>query len=188
MINFDKKPNESFPRRTGETSSISHHMSLVCAAVISPTNAPVHVQTFGAVGHHDDESADHAVQQTLHCSLDAVDDLLGRIDRSSIASASGGSGAAVAATGRGPKDSYLGPVFQTEDHQVYAWVTNTRARLMLVYEERIGAEPNADAVRAAFKTMHDAYADAMSDPFASREGRIESAKFTRRVAALATGA
>jgi hypothetical protein len=43
-------------------------------------------------------------------------------------------------------------------------------------------------VRAAFKTMHDAYADAMSDPFASREGRIESAKFTRRVAALATGA
>jgi hypothetical protein len=59
---------------------------------------------------------------------------------------------------------------------------------MLVYEERIGAEPNADAVRAAFKTMHDAYADAMSDPFASREGRIASAKFTRRVAALATGA
>ena len=104
-------------------------MSLVCAAVISPRNAPVHVQTFGELVGDDDESADHAVQRTLHCSLDAVEDLLGRIDRSSIASASGGSGAAVATTGRGPKDPYLGPVFQTEDHRVHAWVTNTRARL-----------------------------------------------------------
>ena len=41
-------------------------MSLVCAAVISPTNAPVHVQTFGAVGHHDDESADH-LEKAIRC-------------------------------------------------------------------------------------------------------------------------
>ena len=50
-------------------------MSLVCAAVISPRNAPVHVQTFGELVGDDDESADHAVQRTLHCSLDAVEDL-----------------------------------------------------------------------------------------------------------------
>ena len=162
-------------------------MSLVCAAVISPRNAPVHVQTFGELVGDDDESADHAVQRTLHCSLDAVEDLLGRIDRSSIASASGGSGAAVATTGRGPKDPFLGPVFQTEDHRVHAWVTNTRARLLLVYEDGFGSEPTAETVRGAFKAMQDAYADAVSDPFATKEGRIESARFARRVAALATG-
>ena len=66
-------------------------------------------------------------------------------------------------------------------------MTNTHARLLLVYEDGFGSEPTAETVRGAFKAMQDAYADAVSDPYATKEGRIESARFARRVAALATG-
>ena len=56
---------------------------------------------------------------------------------------------------------------------------------VLVYEDGLGSEPNAETVRGAFKAMQDAYADAVAT-FATKEGRIESARFARRVAALAT--
>ena len=56
---------------------------------------------------------------------------------------------------RGPKDPFLGMVLPTDDHRVYAYVTNTRARLLLVYDDV--ADPGEATVREAFK-LYDAYA------------------------------
>ena len=84
---------------------------------------------------------------------------------------------------RGPKDPFLGMVLPTDDHRVYAYVTNTRARLLLVYDDV--ADPGEATVREAFAKLHDAYADAMSDPFAAPGRLIENARFEARVRALA---
>ena len=71
-------------------------------------------------------------------------------------------------------------VLPTDDHRVYAYVTNTRARLLLVYDDV--ADPGEATVREAFAKLHDAYADAMSDPFAAPGRPIENARFEARVA------
>ena len=51
----------------------------------------------------------------------------------------------VTGAGKGPKDPFLGMVFPTEDYRVYAYVTNTRARLLLLYDDSkvsVRASPN----------------------------------------------
>ena len=50
------------------------------------------------------------------------------------------------------------------------------------------ADPGEATVREAFAKLHDAYADAMSDPFAAPGRPIENARFKARVRALAAPA
>ena len=77
-------------------------------------------------------------------------------------------------------------VFPTEDYRVYAYVTNTRARLLLLYDDSGESDPGEGAVREAFRRLNAAYVDAMSNPFASRGGRINSPRFAAAVRGLAT--
>mmetsp|Transcript_19973 Transcript_19973/g.32383 ORF Transcript_19973/g.32383 Transcript_19973/m.32383 type:complete len:188 (+) Transcript_19973:78-641(+) len=182
-------------------------MSLLCAGVISPANNPVYVHAFAPPGvatapgfsaatrggdgkdgggselslHHPPPGDPHAFLHILHCSLDAVEE---RLRATTIKTAAGGNeGGAVAGAGKGPKDPFLGMVYPTEDHRVYAYVTNTRARLLLLYDDR--AEPAEGAVREVFRRLHAAYADAMSSPFAAAGQRIDSPAFATAVRALA---
>jgi hypothetical protein len=112
-------------------------MSLLCAGVISPSNAPVHVQSFTwqeSSSSDAEESDPNKFLHVLHCSLDVVEE---RLKATTIKTASGGNaGGAVAGAGKGPKDPFLGMVYPTEDYKVYAYVTNTRARLLLLYDDR----------------------------------------------------
>lgn len=113
-------------------------MSLLCAGVISPSNAPVHVHVFARPESSDDGSHDeddpNAFLHVLHCSLDEVEE---RLRATTFKTAAGGNaGGAVAGAAKGPKDPFLGMVYPTEDYLVYAYVTNTRARLLLLYDDR----------------------------------------------------
>ena len=156
---------------------------LVCCGVIAPTNAPLHVHSFLTEAEAEDLEPD-AFFHVLHCALDVVEE---RLEATTIrTSAGGGPGGAVPGAARGPKDPFLGMVFPTEDYRVYAYVTNTRARLLLVYDDV--ADPGEATVREAFAKLHDAYADAMSDPFAAPGRPIENARFKARVRALAAPA
>ena len=47
-------------------------MALLCAGVISPANAPVHIHNFQDVDEHDPNKFQHI----LHCSLDVVEERL----------------------------------------------------------------------------------------------------------------
>ena len=111
--------------------------TLLCAGVMSPGNAPVHVHAFGQpldAELGDPATSSHSFLPVLHCALDAVE---ARLRVISIAHAAGGNAVgAVAGAGKGPRDAFLGMVYPTEDHRVYAYVTNTRAKLLLLYDDR----------------------------------------------------
>ena len=154
---------------------------LLCVGVLGASNAPLFLKTFVSASETEAAGGPDAFLRVMHCALDVVE---ARLAETTIKTAAGGGAhGAVAGAGRGPKDPFLGMVFATEDHRVYAHVTNTGARFLLVYDDA-RAPAEAD-VRAAFARLHDAYADAASDPFADPERKIENRAFAERVASIA---
>ena len=103
-------------------------MSLLCAGVISPSNAPLHVQVFappgGAAGaggggeSSDDDGNLNTYLHVLHCSLDVVEE---RLRATTIKTASGGNagGAVTARTMR--RLSILHPPFSVRMHVLHAY-------------------------------------------------------------------
>jgi len=166
---------------------------LRCVGVIGPNNAPVHITTFGET-----ENDANAYLHVLHCALDEVE----------LRSAGGGGGASASSStdqGNGnqtppgnpgatsghqtsssqiQKDPFLGMVFPTEQDKVFAYKTNTRAVFLLVYDDSF-VQQESD-IKLVFAKIHDAYAEAMSNPFAAPNARIDSAKFCAEMRGLCT--
>jgi hypothetical protein len=163
-------------------------IGLQCVGVIGPNNAPLHFTTFSD-GDTGDTDA-NAFLHILHCALDEVEiRLAGSVGGVGVVG-TGVVGAAPHASSSTPpnpsaaKDSFLGMVFPTELHKVYAYATNTHVKFLLVYDDAEG-DPQEHTVREIFKKIHEAYADAMCDPFEDAFGaRIENRAFREKIEKL----
>jgi hypothetical protein len=166
---------------------------LRCVGVIGPNNAPLHVTTVSDVAGSAADTDANAFLHVLHCALDEVESRLGvgtlNLDRAGFVS--GGQRPKTETSAHPPetssRDPFLGMVFPTEAHVAYAYATNTRAVFVLVFDDTAGPFAESD-VRRAFAVTHDAFADAMSDPFATPGARLESARFARKTRSLLTDA
>ena len=160
---------------------------LQCIGVIGPNNAPLHVTTVSDVAGDAADVDANEFLHVLHCALDEVDARLGAgHDRGGApgGQATAGTSALDAERKTGSKDPFLGMVFPTESHTAYAYATNTRAVFVLVFDDTFGPFIEQD-IRRAFEFVHDAFADAMSDPFARLTGaRIENERFSRKMRSL----
>ncbi|KAI3431327.1 hypothetical protein D9Q98_004385 [Chlorella vulgaris] len=134
---------------------------IVAVAVVGPTNQPLYLSTFT-----DDESA--RLSTLVHCSLDAVEEK-------------------VAAGMRGVTtdvpDAYLGVLAVEEECKVYGFVTNTRTKLIVVVDDPLIKD---DEMRAIFRRMHTAFADAVSNPFYVLGTPLVSPRFDASVRTIAT--
>ena len=154
---------------------------LRCVGVIGPTNAPLHITTVSDVAGDAADTDANAFLHILHCALDEVEARLGAgFGRADATDSQGQAGTSAPTAPQGSKDPFLGMVFPTEAHAAYAYATNTRAVFVLVFDDTAGPFPEPD-VRRAFAFVHDAFADAMSDPFATPGARVESDRFTRKM-------
>ena len=163
---------------------------LQCIGVIGPNNAPLHVTTVSDVAGDAADVDANEFLHVLHCALDEVEARLGAgHDRGGApgGQATAGTSAPVADRNTGSKDPFLGMVFPTESRAAYAYATNTRAVFVLVFDDTAGPFPEPD-VRRAFEFVHDAFADAMSDPFATPGARVESERFSRKMQNLLSSA
>ena len=150
---------------------------LQCVGVIGPTNAPLHVTTYG-----DAANDANAFLHTLHCALDEVElrggggaGASGSGDANSTTTATHGQPSPQPQSSQITKDPFLGLILPTESYKVYAYKTNTRAVFLLVYDDTV--EVGEVEIRSQFKKIQDAYSNAMSNPFAERNKRIESKLF-----------
>jgi len=134
---------------------------IVCAAVIGPANNPLHLQTFVS---DVDPLRFHFI---VHCALDVVDERLSNRSKGS----SGG-------------DSFLGLLYLSEDYRIYGYVTNTRAKLVLVDDD---PEPKEADIKESFRRMHAAYVNAVSNPFHRSGQVINSKSFTKALLQIAEG-
>lgn len=161
---------------------------LRCVGVIGPNNAPLHVTTVSDVAGDAADTDANAFLYVLHCALDEVETRLGAgLDRAGFVSGGQGPAGTSAHPETSSRDPFLGMVFPTEAHVAYAYATNTRAVFVLVFDDTAGPFAESD-VRRAFAVTHDAFADAMSDPFATPGARLESARFARKMRGLLTDA
>jgi hypothetical protein len=132
---------------------------IAAAAVVSAANAPLFVRAYAA---EEDALRFHSI---VHCALDVTDERLA---------------APRAAPGAG--DAYLGLLCPADEFLVYGFATCTRVKLLLVLD---GADVSEDAVRDAFRRMHAAFIDAVSNPWQPPGKPLRSAAFGRAVDALA---
>jgi len=161
---------------------------LRCVGVIGPNNAPLHVTTVSDVAGDAADTDANAFLHVLHCALDEVESRLGvGLDRAGFVSGGRRPAETSAHPETSSRDPFLGMVFPTEAHVAYAYATNTRAVFVLVFDDTAGPFAESD-VRRAFAVTHDAFADAMSDPFATPGARLESARFARKMRGLLTDA
>ena len=162
---------------------------LRCVGVIGSNNAPLHVTTVSDVAGDAADTDANAFLHILHCALDEVETRLGAgLDRAGFVSGGRGfAGTSAHPPETSSRDPFLGMVFPTEAHVAYAYATNTRAVFVLVFDDTFGPFIEQD-IRRAFEFVHDAFADAMSDPFATPGARLESARFARKMRGLLTDA
>ncbi|XP_004345389.1 hypothetical protein CAOG_05799 [Capsaspora owczarzaki ATCC 30864] len=78
---------------------------------------------------------------------------------------------------------YLGLLYPAEEYKVYGYVTNTRVKLIAVWEEGNPALREMD-VRSFFRRLHDIYADMLCNPFYTPGDKITAVSFDKQVAAL----
>lgn len=154
-------------------------------AVVGPAAEPLYVRgsvsgggggnpdaAAGGAVPPDDQAQAHHLHQTAHCALDAVDD---RLAHAKLLRGKVGGGT----------DPFLGLVHATELARVYAFVTSTRVKLLLVYDALgNGGPPRDQDVRDAFRRLHAAYADAVCNPFQPPGEPLRSTSFDAAVASL----
>eukprot|EP00899_Mesostigma_viride_P016502 jgi/Mesvir1/24853/Mv22089-RA.1 len=135
---------------------------IVCVAVVGPANNPLYLKTFT----DGDESETLKFHYIVHCSLDVVDEK------------------AVLPKKGGSTDTYLGLLYPTEDYKVYGYITNTRAKFMLVVSD---ADVRETDFKSFFRRMHTLYVDAVFNPFYTSGALLSSPKFDTQIAALVAG-
>jgi len=135
---------------------------MTALAVIGRSNSPLFVRTFGS-----DEAGELALHFSLHSALDEVE-------------------ARVAGTGQraGPRDSYIGLLYPTEEQACYGYLTNTQVKFVLVVAGSDARDARDGDVKAFFKQLHGLYADAVRSPLHTPDGAIASPRFSAAVEQL----
>lgn len=100
-----------------------------------------------------------------HAALDAIDAKLGAMTTESAT-------------------RYLGECHRAHDGVCYGYVTRSRARMVLAYEE----DASEETVRKDFDYLATAYAEAACDAFGEIGGRTTSERFRERCEALGSDA
>ncbi|KAL4419460.1 hypothetical protein ABPG77_003573 [Micractinium sp. CCAP 211/92] len=136
---------------------------IVAAAVIGPANQPMYLSTFAG----DDDLA--RVSTMVHCCLDAVEEKVA-------------AGLRGTAPGDAP-DSYLGLLASEEELRLYGFITNTRVKLVVAVDDPVVKD---DEMRAIFRRMHAAFADAVSNPFYAQGSPLTSPRFDASIRTIAT--
>ena len=83
-----------------------------------------------------------------------------------------------------PTEPYLGALHAVDDLRTYAYLTPSRAKLLLMAG---GPPPSAardDELRGIFRRLHAAYADALSNPFYAPGAPLASPRFDASARAL----
>lgn len=83
-------------------------------------------------------------------------------------------------------DPYLGSIYPTEKHKVFAYITNCKTKFLLVIDTH-ASQLRDEELRTLFKRLHMAYVDAVSNPFVSPEAIITSSRFDTSVRAIVSG-
>jgi len=163
---------------------------VVCVAVVARDNRPLYLRSAqpsvsdgGPLGFH----------YLVHSSLDVMEEKL-----ASLSSTPGGTGAGpratAAATAAGAaggagvdlRELYLGSLYNTEDHSVYGYVTNTRVKFVLIVAAASNMTLRDNEVRLMFRRIHSAYVDLVSSPFYTPDEKIVSRQFEDVIVSLMT--
>ncbi|XP_021713755.1 trafficking protein particle complex subunit 2-like protein [Chenopodium quinoa] len=131
---------------------------IVCVAVVGHQNNPLYIQSFTGVDDNDALKLHHIV----HCSLDSIDERVNNPKKS------------------GPvlNESFLGLLYPTENYKVYGYLANTKVKFILVTTD---LEVRDADVRIFFRKFHEAYVDAVSNPFHVPGKKITSRTFAESV-------
>ena len=86
--------------------------------------------------------------------------------------------AAGSAAAPGGGDCFLGLLYPFEDYKTFGYVTGTGLRVVIVMRDVLLREDN---VRALFRSLHTAYVDAASNPFAPLDAPLTSPSFEQAV-------
>ena len=132
----------------------------VCVAVVDQDNQPLFLKSVQT----DSPLAFHYI---VHTSLDFVE------EKASVKVAS----SSVSVDSR---ELYLGLLYSIEDYKVYGYVTNTRAKLIVIIDAVNTNLRDAD-IRLLFRKLHSAYVELISSPFYKVREPISSRKFGKVV-------
>lgn len=80
-----------------------------------------------------------------------------------------------------PADQFLGLLYVTEEYSVYGYLTNTRAKILLVVEAHLAADESE--LRARCLALHKLYAHAVASPFRDDGDRLDTPGFCDRARA-----
>jgi len=118
----------------------------VCVAVIDKDNAPLFIRSI-ADGNCDQELRFH---YSVHSSLDIVEEKL--------------SGSQATSKSADLRELYLGLLLSTEDFKAYGFATNTRIKFILLIDI-MNTSLKDNEIRGIFRKLHNAYTNAICNPF-----------------------
>mmetsp|Transcript_33757 Transcript_33757/g.60944 ORF Transcript_33757/g.60944 Transcript_33757/m.60944 type:complete len:153 (-) Transcript_33757:285-743(-) len=135
---------------------------IACISIIGPQNNPLFLQTY------DNSSPENHLKfhYIVHCSLDSIEERVAATRRA---------GNAVS------QDAYLGLLHQVEEYRLYGYAPANGVRFIAVVQEPVTKD---DMMWRAFKRLHSAYADAVSNPFYTFGMPLTSSTFEEAVASL----
>ena len=122
---------------------------------------PIYFRSYGVPS-----DADLNLQQIVHTSLDIIEEET--------------SWEATSSTYSDPRDYYLGLLTPTEDHKVYGYSTNTRVKFVLITDSTSHHGVDSE-IKAIFKSLHQAYAETVANPFYLIGEKIHTKKFDNAV-------
>ncbi|CAF0744213.1 unnamed protein product [Didymodactylos carnosus] len=86
-------------------------------------------------------------------------------------------------TDRDSRDFYFGLLCTVEEYKIYGYVTNTRVKFVIIFEQSTSLLKDNE-IRTLFQRLHQAYIDAISNPFYEPNTQLKSKKFEQVVNSL----
>ena len=143
------------------TNTMANAQPLIaCVAIVSRASQLLYFKSFGG-----EEKT--KLQLIVFSALDAISE---KVPSSRVIGAAASSASAAAA----PADKFLGLIFPVEEHKVFAFVTNSNAKIILVVRDVLLREGE---MRELFRGIHRLLVDATCSPFASFDAKITSPAF-----------
>ncbi|BES99873.1 trafficking protein particle complex subunit 2-like protein-like [Nesidiocoris tenuis] len=133
----------------------------VCVAIIGKENAPKFIRCT-------DRDQELDFHYKVHSSLDIIEEKLLAASHPKATE---------------PREQFLGMLYATEEHKIYGYVTNTKMKIIIVIDANHQALRDNE-IRAMFRKLHGAYADAVCNPFYIPGDQVTSKKFTETVLSL----
>lgn len=132
-------------------------MSVVAVAVISKEGKPLAIKTKSGMGKDQELKVHHL----LNCSLDFVDEKQAGLNN---------------------RDSYLSLLCQLETFKVYALVTTTRTKILLMVSTQSSVTLRDSDVKSMLKNIHNIYMESTAcNPFHETGSLISSKAFDEKI-------